>query len=544
MNREILWLLTLLSIYFLPGHLAAQAPDDDSWSREPVVHERAFAVAADGSTFIGGWSSGLSESCTFGSQAFLKKEAADGQEQWHQLGHANDFCGDAENPLLDMLTGIDPRFIVASKIYDLAIDPATETLAMTGELLLAWNDPSSESELQVTATQGAFVALLTLDGTLISDAYLGPQPAGFPVSELSCATLCRRGEDLGQQHFGGRAVAFDDQADVILTGWTAVEAPVREQDLFIARYRSDLSQLEWLVEEGELGDDCPLDVVVDTHGTIFVTGYGGFHRDTLLARFSPNGQREILTYAVGSGDDEGRRLEIGEDGLLRMHGRLTGQCTFGQMTLGVEGKKQQDFTVLFDENLEPIRGQTEDPFEMMRKSEEEEEEEEPIEGGHVEHPTGIKYQEEQWGTGGVHETHLSDDYHLRLYSGSEAQTTFEAFFRLEREPVFLKRVRLETRSQACYTVSLHIRGFDSDNFLPAGQRDICPGDEPIQVFQISRELSDQLGIDGKSEPGFSLVMVIKVHIEFRQPKSSCQGCKASTPGEDVSIDQLEAEVDY
>jgi hypothetical protein len=523
--------------------LAAPATADDLWIAEAVVREHAVVVdPADGSTIVAGAVSGAAGGCPSRSRALVTKVDAGGAELWRRVGTAtaDSLCGDGgESPLFDEHTTLSAEHVVSAIVHGLALDGASGLVAAAGEVLLAWE--SGEADRLVGA-RGSFVVLLDRDGRPVADAYLGTLPAGPPPAEIDCQALCRRGDDTRGEQLGARGVAVDAGGNVVLTGWHLPEydggaAPSR--DLFVARYAPGLGLLDWLAVDGREGHDCGLGVAAGPDDAVYVTGYGGFGRDLLVAKYRADGTREALLYGVGDQDDEGRSVLVRPDGNVLVRGRLTEQCSLPGMTLGAAGKGQQDFSVLLSPDLEPLWGETTDPFGSEKS------------GKSLDvvkttaYPADFSVVLGDVGTGGLDELSASDDYHLRAYAGGAGVVKILAYFAPMPEPILLTAVNVELAVERCYALTLEMHGYDSDDFVTVGERDVCPGDEPLLSFKVSPELSRELGVDGvpSIDPTDRLIVRFGLRYPGAEPKSGL-AAKDSTAGLDAGVDQISVDVEY
>lgn len=132
----------------------------------------SHAVAHDsneGSIVIGGQRTARRKACpvasrAFISTAFISKWSEDGRLLWHH---------DSES-LFAGLKGLDPRYLLASTVHGLTVDPFTGEIFAVGEVLVGWQSASCESD--GATARGTFMLRLAGDGTLLHDAYdLAPE---------------------------------------------------------------------------------------------------------------------------------------------------------------------------------------------------------------------------------------------------------------------------------------------------------------------------------------------------------------------------------
>jgi hypothetical protein len=120
-----------------------------------------------------------------------------------------------------------------------------------------------------------------------------------------------------------------------------------------------------------------------------------------------------------------------------------------------------------------------------------------------------------------------------------------AYFAPMPEPILLTAVNVELAVERCYALTLEMHGYDSDDFVTVGERDVCPGDEPLLSFKVSPELSRELGVDGvpSIDPTDRLIVRFGLRYPGAEPKSGL-AAKDSTAGLDAGVDQISVDVEY
>jgi hypothetical protein len=157
------------------------------------------------------------------------------------------------------------------------------------------------------------------------------------------------------------------------------------------------------------------------------------------------------------------------------------------------------------------------------------------------------------GRGGLAQLVASDNSYLRAISGPENLLEIEVFFDplpddapvgVDPSTLHLGTVRAEILSEHCYTASVLIQDLDEIELLPVAERRLCPAAEPLLELAIPGELSDQLGFDGQIPLGEKRLRVV-LRLEFHPPQVTLPpGAQPQTSGQDSSIDQLSAEIEY
>ncbi len=174
----------------------------------------------------------------------------------------------------------------------------------------------------------------------------------------------------GTKYDWGNGLATDASGNVYVGGYfegsatfentTVTGNGVDFLTLFIAKYTSD-GHLLWVQKIAYVSSAYMYDLVLDSNGNIYVTGY--FHnsitfgantltatgnKDIFIAKYSNNGTLQWVQQAGGTGDDEGKGLGLDSDGNLYITGTIFGNVTFGGKTYLSSGHSV--FTVKFDSN--------------------------------------------------------------------------------------------------------------------------------------------------------------------------------------------------
>jgi hypothetical protein len=490
--------------------------------------------------------------------------AADGSELWHVYHQAffSPPCNQRDGALLlDPFSSLDAAYVVASSLHDVVVDPDNGDIYATGEVRLAW----LESGGPVWA-RGAIVAQWGADGTLIRDAYWGPVPAGAPPPPVGCHMFCTLGngdrgaDDAGE--YGGRGLVLVG-TDVLVTGWYR-EFQGADRDFFVARLAGDPWLPLWMTEAGTTGEDEGRDLAVGPLGDIFMTGFGGSDRDALLAKLLPGGKLESWIFLRGPEDDEGHSIEIDANGRLLLGGIFSQKLTIGDQTLGTEEDEAQGWSGLFATDLSPISaqvvdvdgiGQRENPHEGTSAGappKDLQDLESPAE--EVDHheifPLAYEVVVGTKGRGGLRELSTSDDHYMRIVADEDQYLELKVWMQpyapadSNSMPLFLKEIRVEVKSQFCYTATLRVNGILGPEFLVAGQRSICPSDEPILSVPITPELSALLGFDGEIPMLPDHRLTVALSIQFHNTPDLPAGAFGQTAEQDSSVDQISADVEY
>ena len=558
MESHTLWcrgvrLLFLLFCFSLASMVVGQ---DESILVAPTEEVLAEAELADGSVIQVGRYGGEPDICALGSRSFLRHVAADGSVLWHRYHQAlaSPQCNRRNGYLLlDDFNSLDADAVTASSLHALHVDASSGDIYAVGELRLTWRQGAA-----IQSARGAFLGHWDAQGNLQRDAYLGPQPTGPPSLPGGCLVVCSLTDDPDQDpltEFGGRGLDLvgpsTTDSDVVITGWTR-QASWQDRDVFVARLSGDTLALEWLADVGTAGEDEGRDVAVNAWGESFVAGFCGEQRRAALAKFSPDGILESAATFDGAQDDEAHQIEIDAQGQLRVQGLFAEDLTIGNQVLQAGAQKIEGWSGRFTPSLVPIDAEVVDVAEVPGAK--------PIghKSSHMQAPEGSTQHtltpmafEVSTGTserGGLRELGNSDDQYLRVVSQG-GRIDLEVWLDPEIQatmPVFLKEVRAEIRSEFCYTATVSVNGVDGGEFLVAGQRSLCPSDEPILTVPISSDLAGALGFDGQVPvvPGQRLHVLLTVEFFSSAPPVLPGGILPQTAEQDSSVDQISADVDY
>ena len=557
--KTILWCLTLAGVWGTVGpmEILANPPGIDL---PPVEDEKERWEKGDGSTFGVGTLGGDEDTCKAGSRAFIEHRASDGTVLWRRQHQGDAGCDNTgSQPLFADFTGFDSTFAVTSQMHGVLEDPLTGDVYAVGQVLLAWDDG-----IGTTTGWGAVVGHWDGNGNLLRDVYLGSTPGGPPLSAPSCQTSCD--QDPGSTgpgwigEYGGLALALDGQ-EVVITGWYR-EYPDRERDAFVARFVGDPMLPLWTLESGLPGDDVGRAVAVNDLGESFLAGFSGADRDVLLARVQDDSTVGAVQLLTGPKDDEGTAVSFDSQGHVVVDGFFTSTLTVGSQVLSVAQGKVEGFSATFDGNLQPLSAQ-----------------QVPLAAGnlladtspalstrkirmpslpnpladppdvHDAIPLDFAVTAGTLERGGLEEIRSSDNRYMRVVADEtgllEIQVWFDPDPRPDPMPLYLGTVRAEVLTEHCYTATILVNGIAGPDFEVAGQRQLCPSAEPILEVPISKEFSTALGFDGQVllEPGDRLH--VKLRIQFHAvPITLPPGILPQTTGQDSSVDQISAEIEY
>lgn len=539
---------------YLPSQAHGQEPGDIML--QPTVEELDRFEQADGTAVIVGRYGGEQDVCDLGSRAFIQRLAADGSVLWHLYHQAltSPPCNRRDGALLlDDFSSLDTAFVIASGLYDVLVDEATGDIYAVGEVQMAWLEDE-----QLIVAKGAVVGHWDAAGALIRDAYLGPTPNGAPPPSTSCVMLC----DLGDDHdggalgdVGGRGLSLDGQ-DVLITGWHR-QLKGKDRDALVARLSGDPLSLQWSLDISTDGEDEGRAIVVDGLGDIFVTGFAGKDRDVLLARLRPAGTLHSSVVFPGPQDDEGHSIALGGADELLVAGRFSQQLTLGPHLLIAEPDTSQAWVGVFSKDLTPIVAQVDAAAKAG--------------SAWAEHPVGTTKSRQlslpgqmqaddlvpvafdvvtgSLGGGGLRQLSLSDDRYLRIVSDEEQTIELDVTFNPHAAnggmPLFLRGIRAEVRSDFCYIATVSIQGVTSSALLVAGQRQLCPSEEPVLEVAVAPELSELLGLDGQTPFELEHRLKVRLSIQFLYtPPVLPPGIFGQTTEQDSSVDQISADVEY
>lgn len=439
---------------------------------------------ADGTRFVGGQMS--VDTGTGGGvapRAVLRRLKGDCSPSWERVeGGAGSSCG--EHPagcLLASFGAFDPGHVVASRIRDLAFDPATGHLAVVGEVVLVWRPPHAAGP---SAGHGGFVLLLDRDGFPLADAYLGPLPIGPPPDDPSCFAACEPlARDDGEQ-IGVRGVAFDDDGNVVVAGWRRPAASVPGHTaaprLLVASFGPDLSSLRWTRTAGDPGD-VAVDLGHDALGEVVLTGTSGPEREVFHARVAGDGTLEPVpapappaSPAICGGLGNGGADTLAPGAMTILQGQLQ---SGGLLQLGAS-----------DDSYLEIAPETRSQA----------------------NPPGVE---------------LLFDF----FPGAAGVTDLEG-------------VGVELGSFYCFEATIAARGLGATQFEVMGERQLCATEEPVLHVPVTTEQARSLGFDGVNPPAPDSKLSVLVTVAFLAAPTPCDTCQ--TVAQEASVDQAQLDVDY
>jgi hypothetical protein len=150
----------------------------------------------------------------------------------------------------------------------------------------------------------------------------------------------------------GYGIAVDTDGNIYLTGNFSGTAKFGNEslisnggnDIFVAKYNKS-GILQWVKKAGGASSDSGRNLVVDSNGNVFVTGYfagtanfdnitvtSAGANDVFVAKYNNNGALQWVRKAGGSNDDQGNDLTIDASGNVYIIGDFEGG-TFGSKTI-------------------------------------------------------------------------------------------------------------------------------------------------------------------------------------------------------------------
>ncbi len=543
------------------GVLPAQVPPG-SVEVDPTTEE-FFRFESDGITVSGGRLGGQAAGCRASPRAYLRAHSATStlfDRSQHAFG-----CdvGDSQDLFAGALS-FDPAYVVGSSLYAAKRDSETGDVYAVGEIHLAWLDRDDE---EVSGT-GTLVLRVGADGTLRSDGYHGPVPTGPPTGG-GCEMICRRaGKALEDR--GGRGLILD-RGGILVTGW-AISGELGDRELEVIRFEGHPLTAVWAALAGTAADDIGHDLVAGD-GEIFALGTTGGDRDVFLTRFLEGGIPAEQKVFAGPSDDEGRSLSFDSEGRLLASGMMSQELTFGSVVLTSEGQGERSWNAVIDRNLTPVSAEIlplepvqpppqAPPYQMPHQL--------PVEppgrpardsgpvlegrgavgdqlvDSHPALPMAYEILVGGKGRGGLKEISHSDDRYLRIRTAGTNRIELEVHFDPDPDsepiPMYLKEVAAEVFSEFCYQATVLVNGVASQDFLVAGQRNLCPADEPILRVPISKAMSEALGFDGRQVLVNDQRVVVRLILEFSGSVDPWGNGYASE--QDSSVDEVSAEVEY
>lgn len=536
----------------------------------------------DGSRLIGGHLGSITSGCPTGTQAFVRREKANGTTMW--IRHANAGNGDCSGTgsggasLFEGVTSVDPSFIIASTVST-AFDVGNGDVYVAVSSLLAWK---TSPEADLAATWGLLLIHTNRQGNHISDRYFGAQPSGLTVTGSQCDLVCVA---LAAEHDQYSATTITTRGDDIwLTGWFRPKIAeghfLTDKDLLVIRVAKDLSVVHAISTPAFDGNDVGMAITVDRFGIAWVTGFYGTLRDFFVASFLPNGNLYRAYVAGGPFDDWGDDIQLTEnDTKVVVEGHATDWATFGDLVVGEPGFGQIDFLASFDRNLALQSLETSadpDPSSAPGRVQQIQ----PVgacglgslgtpaglppgnapatgptphrdmSGPHVYHPTALEVTEGEAGSGTAAAVAGSDDCYLSLNAKLDpADEAAEAIYELplmDEAPV-PHTVSLEFRSEYCSSVEISLGGGTAVGFVLLDVVDICPLDEPKISLEVPAATAATLGFVPGAPVSQMPPLLIKTRFVMHGapcvPDPTTMSC-TSSGGKDCDVDDVSATSDY
>lgn len=481
----------------------------------------------DGSTVTGGHV-GVALDCTPCPQAYAKRVEAGGAVAWHYTAHADKDCdGDGEadgegDPLFEDWTAFDPAFIFGSTMSAATLHPGGDVFYY-GQVLVAF---TVEGILQ--GAWGAFVMRFTPGGALVGQAYFGAVPQGEPPAVASCEALCSALNDSTLEQNGSGAIALR-QGSVAIGGWKRSPVPggVGDKDVFVALLDEGLAAASWIYERGFLGSDDEVRAVdFDSAGHVFVAGYFETERDGFALRFDAQTGDPTQYLAFGGPlDDEGTGIEVEGPALaevVRVDGFFTDEMWIGGQH--VTGSGVATFSACLTKQMAFVSVETpaggsgscaagpSQPSSQPKAQAagnpqqgvgpESEVESAPVDVDVLVGQSGnCRPESSLEEVNCVARVERSDDKYLHVYGefgeDPEDGELLEIEFTIdvpEAKPR-LTRVSFELVSDYCSTISISLGGgnLQVDTFIPLGEIEVCPLDEPVITIEVPEETAQELG---------------------------------------------------
>ncbi len=159
----------------------------------------------------------------------------------------------------------------------------------------------------------------------------------------------------GASNDNGRKIATDSQGNVYVTGWFASSVSfgtfslnsTSGNDVYVAKLNSTGSWL-WVVKANGTGDEYANDIVIDTNGNVFITGYftssvsfGSTNlstsgSDSYVAKLNQNGSW-LWAAIAGSSTGHGNGISVDSNGDAYVTGWFTTSASFGTNSLSNGG---------------------------------------------------------------------------------------------------------------------------------------------------------------------------------------------------------------
>ena len=517
-------------------------------------------------------------SCGGASRGFLTWTEPDGTVLWHRSQQPpKGTCSDPTvSSLFEGFPVLDGGPVLSSDVRAAMVVPGSGRIVATGEVRLAWQDPLTSGVIHTA--RGAFLGLWERDGQLVRGHYFGRIPDGPGLPDGDCVMVCDDG-DSGDgwgdgEAWGSRHLAVAGN-EITVVGWYRPDpddpANPPLPHLWVQRFTDDLAIPLW--EAIDLGGPpmTPRRAVVDSAGRTFVagTGQGDPTRsdfDGVLARLASDGTVDRRRSFGGDLDDEATDLTLETDGTLRAEGFFTDQIEVAGLTLGGPGQGRQDFHAWLDEDLvwtgagalslphlPGLRhgagflfGREQFPFAA-----------EPTGGSfdkigddHPAIPIAYQVMEGTEQRGQLEQIDASDDEYLRIVASNRDVVELRVHFDPDphdRQALYLDRVRVELSTLFCYYAQILVKGMVSEEFVVAGERSLCPSEDPILEIDVPEDLSDALGYDGSTYVDPEHRLVVALRIEFGPDAGQAKADKNvfyANAEEDTSVDHVEVIVEY
>lgn len=554
------WFSLGLGLWLVPSWSAAQT--------RPIVYdvisptiERDVELFADGSSLRVGNFGGATLDCQRGTRGFVQGMSSDGEVQW-TLSHGgvtDAVCAVGEAAADELFSGWLPpaAHLLASRVFDVSVDPITRRVAVTGDARVAWVDASGD----VVSGQTGFLIVLempvlnvpdeeSMGATVVASSFFGATPQGAPPISTDCLVLCIPvGDDppgdfpgnLEVSQYGGRAVVWLD-GDLVVTGWAQLGAGA-SRGPFLARLGGGDLQLQWQHFADTGLDGAGLAVFHDLNDSLYVTGFAGSPRDAWIARYaSPDGQLLATFQTGGSLDDVGWGISRDSTG-IRVDGGFNGTLTVGSIALGEPLGGLLGFTAWFDDQLNPqsatVRLEDSEPLLSAGNS------------GSPAAPPGpslVTFDAESYAVmtgfkagGGLNQLESPDGSTMRLVADGESSSIdFRLRFRPGYAPVTLSQLRLDLSVSRCAAVSVTIsREGDEASHQLLSHR-LCAESDQVVAYDIPPALSSELGFDVGVPPDPSAHLLVDLNFAFVATPDSLLNPR---PEPDASVDQLDLDID-
>lgn len=569
---------------------------------EDIEKQNVVLGLADGSRIVAGHLGRQAAGCPGGTQAYARRENAQGGTIWERFAHAGTGCtgtGSDGDSLLEGVTSIDPAYFIASSAAS-AVDSGTGQQYYAISSLIAWE---TVPDGVLKATWGLLLIAADKDGNRVADTYFGAQPEGVPTDGATCDVVC---EALAVENdqYSGTALAVAGNG-LHVTGWKRAAITeghyTTDKDVLTLAVSSDLASLKWLSAPSFDGNDVGLAIAVASWGHTYVTGYYGTQLDFFVASFLPGGALYRVFVAGGPKDDWGYSVTVDESAAeLVVMGTFTDEVTVEERQIGAPDNGPIAFTARFDPLLEllslvtsaddavvfgmpgqgvpppacggPSQATPQQPLSLASVGRDVGDGEKraktrqpragrtgggtagprPGEESHQEHvyePTAIDVTIGEKGSGTIEAVAASDDCYLHLLAQLDPTAEVsEAVFEIELmdgAPV-PKEITLEFGSEYCLTVDVAIGGGNGSGWQALETLELCPLEEPRFTIPVPADKAAALGfVDGAR---VELMPPLQVRTTFNFHGAPCapdpfQLC-SSSGGKDCDVDDLDVTSDY